>query len=106
MTSLGGEPVLAGASRHPAIGSYRMPRRERDDAAHPLRHGRDRGVGGQRMLEREHEAEPCAGRDGLGPAGVARGRPGLSFGRSTTEAELDAFVAVWREDRRRRARAA
>jgi cysteine desulfurase len=105
MTSLGGEPVLAAASRHPAIGSYRMP-----------------GVSATTQLIRFDMAgiavsagSACAsgsmkpshvltaiGWDQQASQEVAR----VSFGRSTTKAELDTFIAVWREIAAGRARAA
>jgi cysteine desulfurase len=105
MTSLGGEPVLSGASRHPAIGSYRMP-----------------GVSSTTQLIRFDMAgiavsagSACAsgsmkpshvltamGWDQQASQEVVR----VSFGRSTTKAELDAFIAIWREIAAGRARAA
>jgi cysteine desulfurase len=101
----GGEPVLAGALRHPAIGSYRMP-----------------GVAATTQLIRFDMAgiavsagSACAsgsmkpshvlsamGWDMQESQEVVR----VSFGRSTTRAELDAFVATWREIAASLARAA
>jgi cysteine desulfurase len=101
----GGEPVLAGALRHPAIGSYRMP-----------------GVAATTQLIRFDMAgiavsagSACAsgsmkpshvlsamGWDIQASQEVVR----VSFGRSTTPAELEAFVAMWREIARSLARAA
>ena len=105
MASLGGEPVLAGALRHPAIGSYRLP-----------------GVAATTQLIRLDMAgiavsagSACAsgsmkpshvltamGWDSQASQEVVR----VSFGRSTTPADLDAFIAVWREIAAGRARAA
>ena len=105
MTSLGGEPVLSGASQHPAIGSYRLP-----------------GVTSTTQLIRFDMAgiavsagSACAsgsmkpshvltamGWDRQASQEVVR----VSFGRSTTQADLDAFIAVWREIAAGRARAA
>jgi len=105
MASLGGEPVLAGALRHPAIGSYRLP-----------------GVAATTQLIRLDMAgvavsagSACAsgsmkpshvltamGWDQAAAQEVVR----VSFGRSTTRADLDAFVAIWREIAAGRARAA
>lgn len=105
MTSCGAEPVLAVASRHPAIGSYRM-----------------QGVSSTTQLIRFDMAgiavsagSACAsgsmkpshvltamGWDQAASQEVVR----VSFGRSTTQADLDAFVAVWREIAAGRARAA
>lgn len=101
----GGEPVLADALRHPAIGSYRMP-----------------GVAATTQLIRFDMAgiavsagSACAsgsmkpshvlsamGWDMQASQEVVR----VSFGRSTTRAELEAFVAAWREIARSLARAA
>ena len=101
----GGEPVLAGALRHPAIGSYRMP-----------------GVAATTQLIRFDMAgiavsagSACAsgsmkpshvlsamGWDMQASQEVVR----VSFGRSTTRVEVEAFVAVWREIARSLARAA
>ena len=101
----GGEPVLANALRHPAIGSYRMP-----------------GVAATTQLIRFDMAgiavsagSACAsgsmkpshvlsamGWDIQSSQEVVR----VSFGRSTTRAELEAFVAAWREIARSLARAA
>ena len=101
----GGEPVLADALRHPAISSYRMP-----------------GVAATTQLIRFDMAgiavsagSACAsgsmkpshvlsamGWDLQASQEVVR----VSFGRSTTRAELEAFVAVWREIARSLARAA
>ncbi|HEX7849855.1 MAG TPA: aminotransferase class V-fold PLP-dependent enzyme [Sphingomonas sp.] len=101
----GGEPVLAGALRHPAIGSYRMP-----------------GVAATTQLIRFDMAgiavsagSACAsgsmkpshvlsamGWDIQASQEVVR----VSFGRSTTRAELEAFVTAWREIARSLARAA
>jgi len=101
----GGEPVLADALRHPAIGSYRMP-----------------GVAATTQLIRFDMAgiavsagSACAsgsmkpshvlsamGWDSQASQEVAR----VSFGRSTTRAELDAFIATWREIAASLARAA
>lgn len=101
----GGEPVLADALRHPAIGSYRMP-----------------GVAATTQLIRFDMAgiavsagSACAsgsmkpshvlsamGWDLQASQEVVR----VSFGRSTTRAELEAFVAAWREIARSLARAA
>ena len=101
----GGKPVLADALRHPAIGSYRMP-----------------GVAATTQLIRFDMAgiavsagSACAsgsmkpshvlsamGWDIQASQEVVR----VSFGRSTTRAELEAFVAVWREIARSLARAA
>ena len=105
MTSLGGEPVLSGALRHPATGSYRMP-----------------GVGATTQLIRFDMAgiavsagSACAsgsmrpshvltamGWDAAAAQEVVR----VSFGRPTTRADLDAFIAVWRDIAAGRARAA
>jgi len=105
MTSLGGEPVLSTALRHPAIGSYRLP-----------------GVSSTTQLIRFDMAgiavsagSACAsgsmkpshvltamGWDQQASQEVVR----VSFGRSTTQADLDAFIAVWREIAAGRARAA
>ncbi|MBS0479653.1 MAG: aminotransferase class V-fold PLP-dependent enzyme [Proteobacteria bacterium] len=105
MTSYGGEPVLSGALRHPAIGSYRMP-----------------GVAATTQLIRLDMAgiavsagSACAsgsmkpshvltamGWDQTASQEVVR----VSFGRFTTQADLDAFIAVWREIDAGRARAA
>ena len=105
MTSLGGEPVLPGASRHPAIGSYRLP-----------------GVAATTQLIRLDMAgiavsagSACAsgsmkpshvltamGWDQQASQEVVR----VSFGRSTSRADLDAFIAAWREIAAGRARAA
>lgn len=101
----GGDPVLAGAARHPAIGAYRMP-----------------GVAATTQLIRFDMAgiavsagSACAsgsmkpshvltamGWDRVQSQEVVR----VSFGRSTTRADLDAFVATWREIAAGRARAA
>lgn len=101
----GGEPVLAEAFRHPAIGSYRMP-----------------GVAATTQLIRFDMAgiavsagSACAsgsmkpshvlsamGWDMQASQQVVR----VSFGRSTTRAELDAFVASWRDIAQSLARAA
>ncbi|WP_296617606.1 aminotransferase class V-fold PLP-dependent enzyme [Sphingomonas sp.] len=101
----GGEPVLAEAFRHPAIGSYRMP-----------------GVAATTQLIRFDMAgiavsagSACAsgsmkpshvlsamGWDVQASQQVVR----VSFGRSTTRADLDAFVAAWREIATSLARAA
>lgn len=91
----GGEPVLAGRLRHPAIGSYRMP-----------------GVAATTQLIRFDMAgiavsagSACAsgsmkpshvlgamGWDAVASQQVVR----VSFGRSTSEEDLDAFAAHWR----------
>jgi cysteine desulfurase len=101
----GGEPVLADRSRHSAIGSYRMP-----------------GVAATTQLIRFDMAgiavsagSACAsgslkpshvltamGWDVQASQEVVR----VSFGRSTTRVELEAFVAAWREVARSLARAA
>jgi cysteine desulfurase len=101
----GGEPVLADALRHPAIGSYRMP-----------------GVAATTQLIRFDMAgiavsagSACAsgsmkpshvltamGWDIQASQEVVR----VSFGRSTTRAELEAFVTAWREIATSLARAA
>jgi len=101
----GGEPVLAGALRHPAIGSYRMP-----------------GVAATTQLIRVDMAgiavsagSACAsgsmkpshvlsamGWDMQASQEVVR----VSFGRSTTRADLDMFIAAWREIAQSLARAA
>jgi cysteine desulfurase len=101
----GGESVLADCSRHPAIGSYRMP-----------------GVAATTQLIRFDMAgiavsagSACAsgsmkpshvltamGWDMQASQEVVR----VSFGRSTTRAELEAFVAAWREIAQSLARAA
>jgi cysteine desulfurase len=96
LTSLGGEPVLAAASRHPAIGSYRLP-----------------GVSSTTQLIRFDIAgiavsagSACAS-GSMKPSHVLTAMGWemtasqevvrVSFGRSTTRADLDAFIAVWRE---------
>ncbi len=91
----GGEPVLAGRFRHPAIGSYRMP-----------------GVAATTQLIRFDMAgiavsagSACAsgsmkpshvlgamGWDAVASQQVVR----VSFGRSTSDADIDAFAAQWR----------
>jgi cysteine desulfurase len=101
----GGEPVLSDALRHPAIGSYRIP-----------------GVAATTQLIRFDMAgvavsagSACAsgsmkpshvlaamGWDIQSSQEVVR----VSFGRSTTRAELETFVAAWREIARSLARAA
>jgi len=101
----GGEPVLAGCPRHPAIGSYRMP-----------------GVAATTQLIRFDMAgiavsagSACAsgsmkpshvltamGWDMQTSQEVVR----VSFGRATTRAEIEAFAAAWREIARSLARAA
>lgn len=101
----GGVPVLADRARHPAIGSYRMP-----------------GVAATTQLIRFDMAgfavsagSACAsgsmkpshvltamGWDMQASQEVVR----VSFGRSTTRAELEAFAAAWREIARSLARAA
>ena len=105
MTSFGGEPVLSGTLRHPAIGSYRMP-----------------GVSSTTQLIRFDMAgiavsagSACAsgrmkpshvltamGWDQQASQEVVR----VSFGRSTTQADLHAFIATWRDIAAGRARAA
>jgi cysteine desulfurase len=101
----GGESVLADALRHPAIGSYRMP-----------------GVAATTQLIRFDMAgiavsagSACAS-GSMKPSHVLSAMGWeiqasqevvrVSFGRSTTRAELDAFVAVWREIAASLARAA
>jgi cysteine desulfurase len=91
----GGQVVADAAARHPAIGSYRLP-----------------GVAGATQLMRLDLAgfavstgSACAS-GSLKPSHVlaamgwpeAAGREVIrvSFGRSTTEAEVDAFIAAWR----------
>ncbi|MBN8814958.1 MAG: aminotransferase class V-fold PLP-dependent enzyme [Sphingomonas sp.] len=105
MTSLGAEPVLSGALRHPAIGSYRLP-----------------GVAATTQLIRLDMAgiavsagSACAsgsmkpshvltamGWDQQAAQEVVR----VSFGRSTTQGDLDTFIAVWRDIVAGRSRAA
>lgn len=105
IAAAGGEPVLAHGPRHPAIGSYRMP-----------------GVAATTQLIRFDMAgiavsagSACAsgsmkpshvltamGWDMQASQEVVR----VSFGRSTTRAELEAFAAAWREIARSLARAA
>lgn len=105
MTSLGAEPVLSGALRHPAIGSYRLP-----------------GVAATTQLIRLDMAgiavsagSACAsgsmkpshvltamGWDQQAAQEVVR----VSFGRSTRQADLDGFIAASREIAAGRARAA
>ncbi|MDB5678025.1 aminotransferase class V-fold PLP-dependent enzyme [Sphingomonas bacterium] len=105
LTSLGAEPVLAGALRHPAIGSYRLP-----------------GVSSTTQLIRFDMAgiavsagSACAS-GSMKPSHVltamgwdmtaSREVVRVSFGRSTTKADCDAFIAVWREIAASRAQAA
>lgn len=96
LVSLGAEPLLAAGLRHPAIGSYRM-----------------RGVSSTTQLIRFDMAgiavsagSACAsgsmkpshvltamGWDMTASQEVVR----VSFGRSTTQADLDAFIGVWRD---------
>ena len=105
MASLGGEPVLSAALRHPAIGSYRLP-----------------GVAATTQLIRLDMAgiavsagSACAsgsmkpshvltamGWDRQASQEVVR----VSFGRSTTQADLDGFLVACREIAAGRARAA
>ncbi len=70
----GGEVV----ARKPASGDRRLShaRARRDDSVDPVRHGRDRSIGGQRLFVGEHEAEPCTGRDGLERGRLARSGAG------------------------------
>jgi cysteine desulfurase len=101
----GGEPVLADALSHPAIGSYRMP-----------------GVAATTQLIRFDMAgiavsagSACAS-GSMKPSHVLSAMGWniqasqevvrVSFGRSTTQAELDAFIAAWREIAASLARAA
>ena len=105
MASLGGEPVLSAALRHPAIGSYRLP-----------------GVAATTQLIRLDMAgiavsagSACAS-GSMKPSHVltamgwdqsaAQEIVRVSFGRSTTQADLDGFLSAWRDIAAGRARAA
>jgi cysteine desulfurase len=101
----GGEPVLADALRHPAIGSYRMPgvvattQLIRFDMAGIAVSAGSACASGS--MKPSHVLS-AMGWDLQASQEVVR----VSFGRSTTRAELEAFVAAWREIARSLARAA
>lgn len=101
----GGEPVLADARRHPAIGSYRMPgvaattQLIRFDMARIAVSAGSACASGS--MKPSHVLS-AMGWDIQASQEVVR----VSFGRSTTRAELEAFVAAWREIARSLARAA
>lgn len=91
----GGEPVLADAHRHPAIGSYRMPGVAAvtqlirfDMAGFAISAGSACASG---SMKPSHVLT-AMGWDAAAAQQVVR----VSFGRSTTEAEIDAFAAQWR----------
>jgi cysteine desulfurase len=105
LTSSGGEAVLSAASRHPAIGSYRMPGVTAttqlirfDMAGIAISAGSACASG---SMKPSHVLT-AMGWDQTVSQEVVR----VSFGRSTTAADVDAFVAVWREIAGERARAA
>lgn len=101
----GGEPVLAGALRHPAIGSYRMPgvpattQLIRFDMAGIAVSAGSACASGS--MKPSHVLS-AMGWDRQTSQEVVR----VSFGRSTTRADLDAFLATWREIAASLARAA
>lgn len=105
LASLGGEPVLSSALRHPAIGSYHMPGVTAttqlirfDMAGIAISAGSACASG---SMKPSHVLT-AMGWDQSASQEVVR----VSFGRSTSEADVDAFVAVWREIAAGRARAA
>ncbi|MEO5493418.1 MAG: aminotransferase class V-fold PLP-dependent enzyme [Sphingomonas sp.] len=105
MASFGGEPVLSAASRYPAIGSYRLPGVSSttqlicfDMAGIAVSAGSACASG---SMKPSHVLT-AMGWDQATSQEVVR----VSFGRSTTQADLDAFIAVWREIAAGRARAA
>lgn len=96
LLELGGEVIAANAPRSPTIGAYRMP--GKSSAAQLIRFD---GVGiavsagsacSSGSLKASHVLT-AMGVDGAGE--VIR----VSIGRETTEAEIDAFLAAWREIR-------
>ncbi len=101
----GGEPVLGDRLRHPAIGSYRMPgvpattQLIRFDMAGIAVSAGSACASGS--MKPSHVLS-AMGWDMQASQEVVR----VSFGRSTTRGELDAFVAAWREIARSLARAA
>ncbi|MBN8807674.1 MAG: aminotransferase class V-fold PLP-dependent enzyme [Sphingomonas sp.] len=101
----GGEPVLADASRYPAIGAYRMPGTAAttqlirfDMAGIAVSAGSACASG---SMKPSHVLT-AMGWDRTASQEVVR----VSFGRSTTRADLDAFLAEWRAIAAGRARAA
>lgn len=101
----GGEPVLTGRLRHPAIGAYRMPGTTQttqlirfDMAGIAVSAGSACASG---SMKPSHVLV-ALGWDMQASQEVVR----VSFGRSTTRADLDGFLAVWRDIATGRARAA
>ncbi|WP_267414646.1 aminotransferase class V-fold PLP-dependent enzyme [Sphingomonas sp. GC_Shp_4] len=91
----GGEIVAAGAPRHPAIGSYRLPG-VASAAQLILLDGAGFAVSaGSACSSGSMKPSHVLAAMGWGEAAM-REVIRVSFGRSTSEAEVDAFVAGWR----------
>ena len=71
LTSFGGEPVLAAALRHPAIGSYRLSGMSSTTQLIRFDMAGIAVSAGSACASGQHEAEPCADRDGMESGGVA-----------------------------------
>ncbi len=91
----GGEVVAAGSARHPAIGSYRMPGTAAtvqlirlDMAGFAVSAGSACASG---SMKPSHVLAALGWSEEAGREVIR-----ISFGRTTTEAEVEAFVAAWR----------
>ncbi len=91
----GGEVVAPGASRHPAIGSYRLPGTAAtvqlirlDLAGFAVSAGSACASG---SMKPSHVLAALGWDEGAGREVIR-----VSFGRSTTAAEVEAFIAAWR----------
>jgi cysteine desulfurase len=98
----GGAEIVGSASpRSPAIGAYRMPGAPSNSPAYPVRHGGSgrfgRSACSSGSLKRSHVLAAM----GWGEA-TASEVVRVSFGRSTTEEEVDRFIELWRSIAARR----
>ena len=101
----GGEIVAADSPRHPAIGSYRLrgsPAAAQlillDSAGFAVSAGSACSSG---SMKPSHVLAAMGWEDGAGREVIR-----VSFGRTTSEAEVDAFIAAWRQMARTTRRAA
>ena len=92
----GGEPVAPAASRHPAIGSYRLPGVAAttqlirlDMAGFAVSAGSACSSG---SMKPSHVLGAMGWREAAGREVIR-----VSFGRTTSEADVDAFVTAWRD---------
>jgi cysteine desulfurase len=96
ITRSGGEVVAAGAPRHPAIGSYRMTSVASAAALIRFDLGGIAVSAGSACASGSLKPSHVLAAMGWGEA-ASREVIRVSFGRDTSEADIDRFVSTWRE---------